>query len=427
MKKPSGKILSAVLSLTLLGASVSAQVAFGAEGDDVSDAPSAAAPAPGAETPSPSQPAPAAPVSLNAAVVSNVDAAYGQTGKPITPNPIVVVDGKKLQKNTDYTVSYKNNVKRGTAKLVITGKGAYTGSITKTFKIQYRIVYKLNGGTNSKKNPSCYAGKSKDKVTAKLAKPTREGYKFVGWYTDKACKNKVTSIQGKGDKTYYAKWKKSVFTITYKNLGKQCVNSKKNPAVYATGDVVKLANPVREGRYKFAGWYSDKKLTKRVKTIDKKTTGNITLYAKWVKGPFTSGDKKVDKEIIAISKRHKSLKSAFNWVKNHPHHNFSSRTYPVGSTHWGAKEARNFLFSDKKDCYGFAATFYYLALEKGYDAKLVSGKVPLRRGGYGAHGWVEIKIKGKTYVYDPDLQRQYPGYKFYQFTYSTAPLTYRLR
>jgi hypothetical protein len=40
-----------------------------------------------------------------------------------------------LKKDTDYTVSYKNNTNAGTGKVVITGKGNYTGSVTKTFKI----------------------------------------------------------------------------------------------------------------------------------------------------------------------------------------------------------------------------------------------------------------------------------------------------
>ncbi len=40
-----------------------------------------------------------------------------------------------LIKGVDYTVSYKNNAKAGTATVVFKGMGAYTGSISKTFKI----------------------------------------------------------------------------------------------------------------------------------------------------------------------------------------------------------------------------------------------------------------------------------------------------
>ena len=49
---------------------------------------------------------------------------------------ITVKNGKKqLTANTDYTVSYKNNINAGTASVTITGKGSYSGSQTKNFTI----------------------------------------------------------------------------------------------------------------------------------------------------------------------------------------------------------------------------------------------------------------------------------------------------
>ena len=47
----------------------------------------------------------------------------------------VALDGKTLVKGTDYSVKYKNNVNAGTASVTIKGKGEYSGSITKEFKI----------------------------------------------------------------------------------------------------------------------------------------------------------------------------------------------------------------------------------------------------------------------------------------------------
>ena len=57
------------------------------------------------------------------------------TGKNITQNITVKYNGKTLKNGTDYTVSYSNNKKIGTATVKITGKGSYTGTIAKTFKI----------------------------------------------------------------------------------------------------------------------------------------------------------------------------------------------------------------------------------------------------------------------------------------------------
>lgn len=57
------------------------------------------------------------------------------TGKAVKPT-VTLTDGKyKLKKGVDYTVTYKNNKKKGTASVIITGKGIYTGKKTIGFKI----------------------------------------------------------------------------------------------------------------------------------------------------------------------------------------------------------------------------------------------------------------------------------------------------
>ena len=57
------------------------------------------------------------------------------TGKNITQSITVKYNGKTLKNGADYTVSYSNNKSIGTATVKIAGKGSYTGTITKTFKI----------------------------------------------------------------------------------------------------------------------------------------------------------------------------------------------------------------------------------------------------------------------------------------------------
>ena len=145
---------------------------------------------------------------------------------------------------------------------------------------QYQITYNLNGGKNNKKNPKTYKITSK---TIKLSNPSKKGYVFKGWYCDKKCTKKVTSIKkgSTGKVTLYAKWAKEKYTITYKlNGGK---NNKKNPKIYTiTSKMIKLAAPTRKG-YVFKGWYRDKKCTRKVNSIKKGSTGKITLYAKWKK------------------------------------------------------------------------------------------------------------------------------------------------
>ena len=83
------------------------------------------------------------------------------TGSAITPEVEVNDTARNtvLTKNTDYTISYKNNVNAGTATIIITGKGNYTGTVEKTFKI--------NGDENPIKvtNKNVYTGSTIDLST----------------------------------------------------------------------------------------------------------------------------------------------------------------------------------------------------------------------------------------------------------------------
>ena len=65
--------------------------------------------------------------------VSAKDLTYN--GKAQTPQITVTDSGKVLKEGVDYTVTYKDNVKAGTATVTATGAGIYGGSITTRFAI----------------------------------------------------------------------------------------------------------------------------------------------------------------------------------------------------------------------------------------------------------------------------------------------------
>lgn len=87
------------------------------------------------------------PRNLGAAgvTVSDVAEAYTYTGSEIQPpvavnagtpaSGISVSDSGAALTANDFTVSYSNNKDAGTASVTITGKGNYTGSVTRTFTI----------------------------------------------------------------------------------------------------------------------------------------------------------------------------------------------------------------------------------------------------------------------------------------------------
>ena len=74
-------------------------------------------------------------IDISNAVVSAISP-KSYTGSPIEPKPTITYEGATLIEGTDYTLSYANNIEATTtAKIIITGTGAYTGSKTVTFEI----------------------------------------------------------------------------------------------------------------------------------------------------------------------------------------------------------------------------------------------------------------------------------------------------
>lgn len=83
------------------------------------------------------------PKSISSTKAKLASTTYSYNGTAKTPAVTVTDNGITLKKNTDYTVSYKNNNAIGTATVTITGKGNYTGVKTLTFNINPAKVTSL--------------------------------------------------------------------------------------------------------------------------------------------------------------------------------------------------------------------------------------------------------------------------------------------
>lgn len=67
--------------------------------------------------------------------ISGISSTYKYTGGAIRPKVTVKNGSKTLTQGTDYTVTYTDNVAKGTGQVVLTGKGNYSGTVTKSFSI----------------------------------------------------------------------------------------------------------------------------------------------------------------------------------------------------------------------------------------------------------------------------------------------------
>ncbi len=61
-------------------------------------------------------------------------------GTKTTQNVTVELNGKVLRKDVDYTLTFKENVNAGTARMIIRGIGDYSGSLTKRYTIYQRKI-----------------------------------------------------------------------------------------------------------------------------------------------------------------------------------------------------------------------------------------------------------------------------------------------
>ncbi len=88
------------------------------------------------------------PIDINDAVIVDIPT-QKYTESTIVPAITVNYNGKALKLGTDYALAYSNNTAVGTATVKVTGKGNYTGTATKTYKISSDTLTNLSGFTVS--------------------------------------------------------------------------------------------------------------------------------------------------------------------------------------------------------------------------------------------------------------------------------------
>ena len=179
---------------------------------------------------------------ISKAAVSLEKTSYTYDGSAKTPAVTVNLNGKTLVRNTDYTVSYNNNTAVGTANVIITGMGNYSGNVTAHFTITKADISKA--AVSLEKTSYTYDGSAKTPaVTVNLNGKTlvRNTDYTVSYNNNTAVGTANVSISGMGNYTGRAT---ANFTITKADISKAAVSleetsytydgSAKTPAVTVT-------------------------------------------------------------------------------------------------------------------------------------------------------------------------------------------------
>ena len=153
----------------------------------------------------------------------------GKTQKPL----VTIKDGSKvLAKNVDYTISYSHNKKIGTATITIKGKGNYSGTFKRTFKIVSATITGLKASAQKTTSVKLSWSK-KSKITGyqvytnnsrtRLTQQKGTSYTIKNLKAGKTYKYKVRTYTVVGKKTYYG----SFATITFATAPKEAAASAK--------------------------------------------------------------------------------------------------------------------------------------------------------------------------------------------------------
>ncbi|MBR5337425.1 MAG: Ig-like domain-containing protein [Lachnospiraceae bacterium] len=160
-------------------------------------------------------------VDISDAVITIDKDQYKYTGSEICPEPVVTINGVKLVKEVNYTVSYNDNVKEGSgAKVTVTGTGSFTGKVSRSFSIisdkkpeenkpvinkpdpdkpseddpgKKKKTIAVKSVSISKKSSTVKVGKTLT-LTAKIS-PSKATDKTVTW---KSLSPKIAKVEGNG-------------------------------------------------------------------------------------------------------------------------------------------------------------------------------------------------------------------------------------
>ena len=151
----------------------------------------------------------------------------------------------------------------------------------------YLVTFDANGGKVSRESTAVTIGKP----YGTLPTPSRTGYSFAGWYTEKTGGTKVTETTTVGNDpptTLYAHWTANQYLVYFDanrgefiTAGGGSVKTKQSTVTYGS-KYNSMPTPTRTGGYDFAGWYTEPTGGTKITSDTTVTTAKThVLYAHW--------------------------------------------------------------------------------------------------------------------------------------------------
>jgi len=219
----------------------------------------------------------------------------------------------RLTEGTDYKISYKNNTNAGTASLIITGKGKYTGTKTVTFTINkaaQSITAKSSASTISVgKNATVSITGAKGTMSYKSSNTAVATVTSAGKVTAK----KVGTVKITATSAATSNYKAASKTVTIKVV--PAATASLTATNQATGIKLTWKKVTGANGYKvYRGSTLIKTITSgsTVSFVDKKANTNGTKYTYKVVAKGTTGDSTLSRSRVIYRVARPAISSATN-------------------------------------------------------------------------------------------------------------------
>lgn len=208
-----------------------------------------------------------------------------------------------------------------------------------------------------------------------------------------------------GDRNITVKWNK-----VRRAAGYQIYRAAKE-----NGKFKRIATVRKKGRLRYTNKNLKSKKTYYYKVRAFHKAGGKTIYS-----PFSEVKSKTVRTLLQIRAdrfinkatkpsmtKQQKLRACYKYMRDHYRY-INRQVVETGAKGWVNRYASRFFKDGGGNCCSWAAAYTTVAKRLGFPATAVSGKIYYANGKlWGRHGWTEIKMDGKTYVFDPEIEYSY--------------------